>query len=54
MPAGVRLVLGIALGSVLLVGLAVGATVGTVYHAGTISVSVQQRGDAQINVAGGT
>jgi len=51
MPRGVRWVLGIALASVLLVSLTVGATVGSVYQAGTISVSVQPRSGGAINVA---
>ncbi len=50
MPRGVRWVLGIALASVLVVSLAVGATVGSVYTAGVISVSVQPRGGGVINV----
>ncbi len=51
MPRGVRWVFAIALGSVLLVSLAVGATVGSVYHSGMISVSVQPRDGGGINVA---
>ena len=51
MPSGVKWVLGIALASVLLVSLALGATVGTVYRAERVSVSVQPRGGGAINVA---
>ena len=51
MPRGVRWVLGIALASVLVVSLTVAATVGRVYHAGTISVSVQPRSGGAINIA---
>ena len=51
MPRGVKWVLGIALGSVLVVSLAIGATVGSVYTAGVISVSVHPRGGGAINVA---
>ena len=51
MPRGVKWVLGIALASVLLVSLAIGATVGSVYNAGMISVLVQPRGGGAINVA---
>jgi hypothetical protein len=51
MPSGVRWVLGIAFTLVLLVSLTIGATVGTVYQAGTVSVSVQPRGAGEINVA---
>ena len=51
MPNGVKWVLGIALASVLLVSLALGATVGTVYKAEKVSVSVQPRGGGAINVA---
>jgi len=51
MPSGVRWVLGIALASVLLVSLTIGATVGTVYQAGTISVSVQPNSGGAINIA---
>jgi len=50
MPRGVKWVLGIALASVLLISLAVGATVGSVYNAGTISVRVQPRDGGGINV----
>ena len=50
MPRGVKWVLGIALASVLVVSLAVGATVGSVYNAGVISVSVQPRDGGAINV----
>ena len=50
MPGGVRWVLGIALTSVLLVSLTVGATIGTVYQAGTVSVSVQPRSGGAINI----
>lgn len=51
MPSSVRWVLGIALTPVLLVSLTIGAAVGTVYRAGTISVSVQSRGAGAINIA---
>ncbi len=51
MPSGVKWVLGIALASVLLVSLTVGATVGTVIQAGTISVLVQPSSGGAINVA---
>ncbi len=50
MPRGVKWVLAIALAPVLVVSLAVGATVGSVYSAGVISVSVQPRGGGAINV----
>ena len=51
MPSGVKWVLGIALGSVLLVSLALGATVGAVVQSEKISVSVQPRGGGDIHVA---
>ena len=51
MPNGVKWVLGIALGSVLLVSLALGATVGAVVQSEKISVSVQSRGGGDIHVA---
>ncbi len=51
MPSGVRWVLCIALASVLLASLALGATVRTVYQAEKVSVSVQPRDGGAINVA---
>jgi len=54
MPTGVKWVLGFALGSVLLVSLALGATVGTIgtiVRSETISVTVQPRGGGDIRVA---
>ncbi|NIM63503.1 MAG: hypothetical protein GTO30_18235 [Acidobacteria bacterium] len=51
MPSGVKWVFCIALCSVLVVSLAVGATVGSVYNAGMISVQVQPRGGGGINIA---
>ena len=51
MPSGVKWVLAIALTSVLLVSLTVGATVGSVYHSGAISVLVQPRSGGAISIA---
>lgn len=55
MPRGVRWVLAIAAGSVLMVGLAVSATVGAVYRAGTVSVHVltEEGGDIHVAVPAG-
>jgi hypothetical protein len=50
-PSGVKWVLAIALTSVLLVSLTIGATVGSVVQSGTISVLVQPRSGGAINVA---
>jgi len=50
-PSGVKWVLAIALTSVLLVSLTVGATVGSVYHSGAISVLVQPRSGGAISIA---
>jgi hypothetical protein len=50
MPRGVKWVLAIALTSVLLVSLTVGATVGSVFQAGVISVLIEPRSGGAISV----
>ena len=51
MPTGFKIVLAIALTVVLLTGAAVGATVGTIYRAGTVSVSVAPSDGGGVDVA---
>ena len=51
MPAPFKFVLVIALAAVLITSIAVGATVGTIYRAGTVSVSVTQNGGGGVDVA---